>query len=89
MEKTFLAWRLFGSQDIDGPALSKATVCPVRKLYNCLCTDQTALPTEAMARSDTVDCLPARSAPLEELAAGDLSHNAEFRRYPVNRARLA
>ena len=40
MEKTFLLCDCLGSQDIDAPALSKATGLPCSKVYTCLCTDQ-------------------------------------------------
>ena len=69
MEKTFLLCDCLGSQDIDAPALSKATGLPCSKVYNCLCTDQIGIVAEAMAAGDTVIACQQERPRFEELAA--------------------
>ena len=50
MEKTFLLCDCLGSQDIDAPALSKATGLPCSKVYSCLCTAQIGTASPATMR---------------------------------------
>ena len=69
MEKTFLLCDCLGSQDIDAPALSKATGLPCSKVYTCLCTDQIGIAAEAMAAGDTVIACQQERPRFEELAA--------------------
>ena len=69
MEKTFLLCDCLGSQDIDAPALSKATGLPCSKVYTCLCTDQIGIAEEAMAAGDTVIACQQERPRFEELAA--------------------
>ena len=69
MEKTFLLCDCLGSQDIDAPALSKATGLPCSKVYSCLCTDQIGTAAEAMAAGNTVIACQQERPRFEELAA--------------------
>eukprot|EP00919_Chromeraceae_sp_WS-2016_P027579 GHVR01065448.1.p1 GENE.GHVR01065448.1~~GHVR01065448.1.p1 ORF type:complete len:651 (+),score=133.26 GHVR01065448.1:1389-3341(+) len=78
MEKTFLLCDCLGSQDIDAPALSKATGLPCSKVYNCLCTDQIGIAAEAMAAGDTVIACQQERPRFEELAAEIEAQVPEF-----------
>lgn len=69
MEKTFLLCDCLGSQDIDAPALSRATGLPCSKVYSCLCTDQIGTAAEAMAAGNTVIACQQERPRFEELAA--------------------
>ena len=69
MEKTFLLCDCLGSQDIDAPALSKATGLPCSKVYSCLCTDQIGTAAEAIAAGNTVIACQQERPRFEELAA--------------------
>ena len=78
MEKTFLLCDCLGSQDIDAPALSKATGLPCSKVYSCLCTDQIGTAAEAMAAGNTVIACQQERPRFEELAAEINAEVPEF-----------
>ncbi|MCK0142961.1 4Fe-4S binding protein [Aliiroseovarius sp. F20344] len=68
LDKTLILCDCSGSQDIDTPALSKATGAPVSQLHSTLCTTQVDLTAAAISGGDAIICCAQEHRLFEALA---------------------